>query len=148
MENSTIEAERTTEIRNQMNEIRCQLGDEVEEFVDSARTLTDWKHYVRRHPWACMAGAAAIGFWVVPKRVRIISPSGKSLEKLVKRSCKDCQNGDSSGSTPSSHGLRGAIFGMLANAAMRSAVAYVGQNAGRLLGEHTNLGGDHAEPDL
>lgn len=148
MDTPTSEAERSVEIRNQMSDIRCHLGDDVEEFVDSARSLTDWRHYVQRYPWACMAGAAAIGFLVVPKRVQGINPSGKSLEKLVKAHCQECKSGEANGSTASRNGLGGAILGILANAAMRSAMGYIGQNAGKFLGEHSNIGGDHAEPDL
>jgi hypothetical protein len=61
------EAER---IRRQMQAIRQDMGDGVQEVVAGARQLSDWRYYVRRHPWACVGGAMALGFMIAPMRRR------------------------------------------------------------------------------
>lgn len=118
---------KTVDIRRQMDEVRCSLGEEVEDLVESARTLADWHHYLRNYPWICLGGVAAVGFLLVPKRVEIISPSADALEELARRN-KLVVN-----SSPKAHakgGLGAAVFGLLANAGLRAATGYLGQHAG------------------
>lgn len=134
----------TTDICRRMNDVRCSLGDDVEEMVESARTLADWRHYVKMYPWVCLAGAAAVGFLVVPKRVEIISPSADALEQLAKRNKLVVK---SNPQPQAKSGIGGALIGMLANAAVRGAMGYLGQNAGRFLGTHGDTGEDNAEPN-
>lgn len=119
-----------------MDELRSDLGDNVEEIVDSARTLSDWRHYVSTFPWACMAGAAALGFLIVPKRIEMVSPDADALEELAKRNKLVVK---SNPKPQAKSGMTGAMFSFLANAAMRGAMAYVGQNVGKLMG---SAGGD------
>lgn len=48
-------------IQGQMAKIRSDLHADVRGIVENARVITDWKYYVRRYPWASVAGAAAAG---------------------------------------------------------------------------------------
>jgi hypothetical protein len=56
------------EIQQQMRNVRADLRLEVGEVVDSARALTDWRVHWRQHPGACLALAAAAGFFIIPGR--------------------------------------------------------------------------------
>jgi hypothetical protein len=71
------EAER---IRRQMKSIRQELGDDVKGIVDGARQLSDWRYYVRRHPWLCVGSAFALGVLAVPGRRK---PSDEKMEKIL-----------------------------------------------------------------
>jgi hypothetical protein len=135
----------TTDICRRMQEVRCQLGDDVEQIVGSARTLVDWEHYVRQYPWWCLAGAAAIGFLAVPKRAEIISPDAEAMEQLARRNKLVVQSKPQARAKSS---MSASVLRFLANAAIRSAVAYAGQNAGKLMAQSSNNEGNgHARPD-
>src|SRR5262245_22564765 len=55
-------------IRRQMQAIRQDMEGGVKGVVEGARQLSDWRYYVRQHPWACVAGAIALGFIAAPMR--------------------------------------------------------------------------------
>jgi len=121
-------------IRTRMKQIRCELGNDMDEIVESTREMTDWKSYVKGYPWLCVGVAAAVGYIVVPKRVEIVTPDAKTLLKLAKHN-QLVVNTD-----PHPHaksGLTGMAVNLLVNAALRGAVAFVGQQFGKVATEQT-----------
>jgi hypothetical protein len=132
------ESTTTNDICRQMNDVRCSLGDEVEGIVDSTRTLTDWRYYVRQYPWVCLAGATALGFMIVPTRVEVIRPSADMLEELARRNKLVVK---ASPDLRPKSGLTGAVFSVLANAAVRGALHFLERNAGRVLERSTAANG-------
>ena len=52
--------------------------------VASARSMVDWKHYVKTYPWVCLGTAAALGFLIVPKRSTAIHPDLATLTELAR----------------------------------------------------------------
>ena len=56
------------DIQRQMAQIRHDMHQEVQGAVQGARTLTDWKSLVRSYPWLSLSVAAAVGYFVVPRR--------------------------------------------------------------------------------
>jgi hypothetical protein len=77
-------AESAEEIQSQMRQVRRELGEDVQEIVDNARIMADWKHYVRTYPWVCMGVALAAGYFVVPSRPHLIRPDAKTLSDWAK----------------------------------------------------------------
>jgi hypothetical protein len=57
-----------TQLQEQMHQVRMDLGEEVYDFVENARAMTDWRVHWRRHPWAFCTAAALAGYLVVPSR--------------------------------------------------------------------------------
>jgi hypothetical protein len=55
-------------LRREMHQVRLNLGDEVHDFVENARAMTDWRVHWRSHPWIGCAAALALGYLVVPSR--------------------------------------------------------------------------------
>ena len=53
-------------VRARMQQIRCEIDGDLEDMAASARTMVDWKHYVKTYPWACWGTAVALGFLLVP----------------------------------------------------------------------------------
>ena len=45
-----------------------EIDHDLEDVSASARSMVDWKHYVKAYPWVCLGTAAALGFLIVPKR--------------------------------------------------------------------------------
>jgi hypothetical protein len=109
-----------------MAKIRSELHQDVRGIVENAKVITDWKHYVRHHPWACMVGAAALGYLVVPKRLEILRPDPETLADLA-RTNRLVVNAQSEPRPRG--GTTGAIFTFLATALMRGAMGYLGQQA-------------------
>ncbi|MEX2112871.1 MAG: hypothetical protein WD845_06765 [Pirellulales bacterium] len=62
------------DLLRQMAAARAALSRDAQSAVANARTLADWKHHFRAHPWLFCGGAAALGFLLVPQR----KPSGGS----------------------------------------------------------------------
>jgi hypothetical protein len=82
---STIAKSETAEdIQSQMRQVRRELGEDVQEIVDNARILADWKHYVRTYPWICVGVALAAGYFIVPSRPQLIRPDAKTLAEWAK----------------------------------------------------------------
>jgi hypothetical protein len=67
-----------------MAELRRDLSTDVQHVGESARAMADWTFYVRRFPWATAAIAAAVGFFLVPKKKEVITPDPEELAKLVR----------------------------------------------------------------
>jgi hypothetical protein len=61
-------ANELAQLQQQMHQVRLELGEEMNEFVDNARAMTDWRVHWRRHPWAFGAAAALAGYLIVPSR--------------------------------------------------------------------------------
>ncbi len=111
-------------LQREMARVRDVLVDEVEGIVTNARELSDWRYYVRRHPWACVGAAAAVGFLAVPRRLQVVTPDAESLAKLAKQNRLVV--------TPrvepqKSGGLTASLLTLGANMLFRSAIAFVGQ---------------------
>ncbi len=54
-------------VRLHMEQLRSDLGQQMDETVEKARTLLNWRHYVRTYPWTAVAVAAAAGFMIAPR---------------------------------------------------------------------------------
>jgi hypothetical protein len=63
----TLAPSKADEIQLKMRQIRCHLGTDVRNLVRQARESTDWRHYVRRYQWFCLAATAAAGYLLVPR---------------------------------------------------------------------------------
>ena len=124
-------------VRERMQQLRCEIDEDVEDVSASARTMLDWKHYVKAHPWMCFGAAVALGFLIVPKRSRATRPAAATVAEsattgqVVVRSSAD----DHGGSDRCAIGCR-------ANIAIRKATAYLGQSAGRSTGNNRSARGE------
>lgn len=123
----TNEAQR---IQHDMAAMRREVQSDVGEIVEDARTLTDWRYYVQTYPWQCLAAAGAIGYLLVPKRLNVSSPDAKTLRELA---AKNRLVVTPKSESRAQSGIGGTLLHLLANAAMRAAVAYVGQQGGRVV---------------
>lgn len=68
MEQALSNSPATTAIRQRMKEVRQELDEDVQEIVEGARDLRDWRSYVRSYPWVCLGAAVAVGYLIVPRR--------------------------------------------------------------------------------
>jgi hypothetical protein len=126
------------EICRKMADVREVLDDDIHNIAQSAKVMSDWTYYVKQYPWASVGVAATLGYLLVPNKVFITSPSADQLEKLAKRNKLVVK---ANPQPQAQAGIVGALFSLVASMAMRGAMAYVGQQLGKVAGVKA------AEPD-
>jgi hypothetical protein len=122
------------ELQKQMQVIRRGLRPEMDEMVENARTLMTWQHYVKSYPWASMGVVAAVGYLMVPQKLRISSPDVETLKQLAKENRLVVENKPKSQAKP---GLIGSALTLAGGAILRAALTYAGEHAGRFLDPRT-----------
>ena len=64
------EAPQPDEIRDRMAMIRHRIDEQSDEVLAQVNELSDWRSYVRRHPWVSVGAAAVLGYVLVPSRAK------------------------------------------------------------------------------
>ncbi|MBW3598050.1 MAG: hypothetical protein KY475_12325 [Planctomycetes bacterium] len=131
------------QIREQMSQVRRELGLSYGEAVENARDLANWRYYVRNYPWAALGAAAVIGYLVVPNRLEIVSPSAKELMKLADKNKLVVERQPPA----ETRGVSGALFTMMANLLVRGLISYAGQKLGKSTGRETAKAEEHAKAE-
>jgi hypothetical protein len=114
-------------VRARMQQIRCEIGEDLEQMVASARNVVDWKHHVKTHPWAFLGAAAALGFAIVPKRVATMHTDLAALAELARTGRLGAKPAPSAG-----RGLVDMLVATVASLAVRKATGWLGQTIARL----------------
>ncbi len=120
-------------VRNTLDGNVSELVTNVNDLVTNARQLTDWRYYVKAAPWASVGAAAAVGYFMVPRRVQVVRPSTAQLEELAKRHPFGVEPVGRAGAKQG--GPTQAVMTMVANALLRAVTAYVSQQAGKAFGQ-------------
>jgi hypothetical protein len=116
-------------VRTQMQQIRCEIDQDLDEMVVSARNMVDWKHYVKTYPWVCLWAAAAVGFLIVPKRSTTIHPDLATLTERARTGHFIAEPVPSA-----TRGLVDTLLATVASIVVRNAIGLLGQSAAKLLG--------------
>src|SRR4051812_24847011 len=74
---------RADDIRRQMEDVRLTAGAEVESIVQSAKTLTDWRYYVKNHPVLLASAAAGLGFLLIPRKRSAPAKATDDAKELI-----------------------------------------------------------------
>ena len=120
---------RSDTVRERMQQLRCEIDEDVEDVSASARTMLDWKHYVKTYPWVCLGTAAVLGFLIVPKRSSAINADLATPTALTKSGHLVVKPAPTA-----ARGLVDALVATVVGIAVREATVYLGQIAGKLLG--------------
>jgi len=114
-----------------MRTIRRELGDEVEELVEHAERLMDWRYYLQRYPWACLGAAAFVGFFLVPGRTVVSPVSEQTLNQLADRLSPPPEK-----EPPKKPGLFNWLLSTAISMASRAALAYATQQVSKVMAAH------------
>ena len=115
----------TDAIRRQMAQIRRELHEDMQNVVAGAEAATDWRRYVKLHPWASVGVAFALGFLIVPRRRRSITETAeKAAEQTVSRVQEAIAAPPPPRKKEKRSGLVGMLFGMAMPVAVRAAQSY------------------------
>jgi hypothetical protein len=138
------------DIVKRMQDVRREVGVNVQGIRDSAKTLSDWRYYVKNHPWMCVGAVATLGFLLVPaKRKAVPTEDAKELVELLKK-----HNLNAAPTAAASQGLAATVIGMAApfvvRAATQAAQQYFKDGSGPLASVFSGFGkarpGDEVEP--
>jgi hypothetical protein len=112
-------------IQQRMAQIRRELDQTVDDIGDQARQLQDWRYYLGRYPWLLAASAVAAGYFVVPRRPRVLHVDREALATLARQG--DLVRESKPGWAAS---LGRAAMSHFGNLLIRSAAGYVAQRLG------------------
>lgn len=110
------------EIRQRMAAVRRRLDDDVDDVIEGVRQLADWRHYVRRYPWAVMGVAVAVGYTAVPRQRRIAMTDGEDISRLPRR---DRVNVELAPQAAAKSSIAGAVAGWIVSQAVRAGAVYL-----------------------
>lgn len=127
----SVDSRDVDRIRYRMQRVRRHLDENVDEIVANAQQMFNWRYYVRRHPWVSLGAALAAGFLIVPRpkvvtdrRVYLDREAAETLARHNDRLVIE----EEEGASPSLFKSMGI---MAANALVRAAISYVGQQVGK-----------------
>lgn len=110
------------DICRRMEAVRRTAGEEVETIVQSARTLSDWRYYVKNHPFLLAGAAAGLGFLLIPRKKSPQAPSADDAQELVELLKKHHVRGVTVEGPPS--GLLSSVVGIATPFLLRAALAF------------------------
>jgi hypothetical protein len=117
------EAER---IRQQMQNVRKDVGADVQGIVHGARQLSDWHYYVRKYPWACVGSAFVLGFLVTPARRKLLTGDPRHILEQLRES--GLLNATTAAAPLAGGGLAGKVLAVAGPILLRSASAMVARH--------------------
>lgn len=109
-----------------MARIRSRAQGKAVRLSRETKQFFSWKHYVRLFPWGIVAGAAIVGYLMVPSR-------RTTAEAVVPAPAPVAPPAPPPPAPPAGPSLFSFLFRFAANAAMRTAVTYAGQALGQYL---------------
>ena len=126
------------EIRRRMTQVRDEMDEDVGELVESAKSLIDWRDYVRSYPLASAGIACALGAVLIPsKKQAAITADASEVAGLLKNQ-KLVVAPNAKVKQKSS--LAGAMLATVAGTLVRAAVGYASQQASSALAAKSNSG--------
>ncbi len=132
MEKVENDSPATKAIRQRMEEVRHELDEDVQEIVEGARDMGEWRTYVRAYPWVGLGAALVAGYWLVPRRHVQLRPDADTLAELANQSRLLAITQP----TPPTISVRNKILAFAGNLVLRGVLSYVGQKANKLLATH------------
>jgi hypothetical protein len=132
VENVVRDSPETDAILQRMEEVRCDVDEDVQEIVEGARDMGKWRYYVRTYPWICLGAALAVGYLIVPRRAFALQSDAQEPDALAKPS-----HFLVTPTSPPKGNARGILLPFVGNLVMRGVAAYVGQQAGKLFASET-----------
>jgi len=73
---------RSDTVRERMQQLRREIDEDVEDVSASARTMVDWKHYVKTHPLGVFRGGGRLGFLNRSKRPKRHLPTASHRDRV------------------------------------------------------------------
>lgn len=133
------------DICRRMEAVRRTAGEEVETIVQSAKRLSDWRYYVKNHPFLLAGAAAGLGFLLIPRKKSPQAPVADDAKELIELLKKHHVRGVTVEGPP--NGLLKTIAGIATPFLIRTAMDVVQSRMAAGGGDWSSLfGGGKATP--
>lgn len=110
-------------IQKRMSELRCNVASDMRDVRRSAQKMASPMFYIRRYPWASAAVAGLVGYALVPKKKKVVTPDPEMLAEMIR---KEQIKVDTSKANESQSLLRSlAVMGLTWG--LRTGLTYMGQ---------------------
>ena len=120
------------DIRHQMTLVRNDIDEDVGDLVESAKSLMDWRDYVRSYPLASAGLACALGTVLIPsKKETPVKADASELASLLKNQKLTVAT---NAKVKQRDSIAATLVATVAGTLMRAAVGYAGQQASVMLG--------------
>ena len=123
---ATVTNDEVDLIRRRMAQLRRGLHQDVQGLVKGAEKVSDWRYYVRLHPWGALGLAMGIGYMIVPRRRRSVT---KTAERAAEAAVAKVRETMEPAPKPAEaaarkRGLIGVAIGFLGPVVLRAARTY------------------------
>jgi len=112
------------DLRRQLAAARASLSRDAQAVASDARTLVDWRHHLRAHPWLAVGGAAAVGFLLAPRRRR-----RSAADDVAPAQVAGQQAGPSAVEPPKVRAMAASLASTVATMMLRQSASLAGQLA-------------------
>lgn len=118
-----MESGLSNDIPKQMQQVRRELVGDVQALAENVQVLTDWRHYVKSHPWLCLGAAAVVGYAIIPK-----ARSAQPLDAAAMKELLDAAKAHPSAPPKASGGITSVLFGMVTSTLLQAGMGLVTQH--------------------
>jgi hypothetical protein len=129
------------ELRKRMSQVRENIDQDVGGLVQGAKSLVDWRGFVRRQPLFSLGIGIAAGYLLVPRRAKLGMGDPQGLARALARDGADVRT---SGSVAPRSNLAG-VSAPLAALALRMIANQVGRRATAAFVDRLQRGANDAQ---
>jgi hypothetical protein len=116
-------------VRERMQELRCDIDEDVKDASEGACAMLDWRRLIKAHPWTCFGAAVALGYLIVRRRSKATCPISTPVAEPAPPVPPAVKPSPSS----ATEGMIGALLTTVAAIAVRRATDYLSEGADKLL---------------
>jgi len=129
------ESPHSAAIRRRMAQVRRGLDEDVQDIVDVARDMAEWRYFVKTFPWLCLGTAVVGGYLLVPRK-RVSTQLRRVVrEQQARNGAARDQVADSPPPNRTSEfsSFRGTALRFAGNLLMRTALTHAARQVDKLL---------------
>lgn len=118
-------------IRQKMHKLRRRLDQEATQWTSDAHRWLDWKHYVGQYPLVSVGLAAVAGYLLIPGKSK---PTELRLDEMSRSELLKQFGSLGKAAVPPQPSLLSSAINLTTNMLIRAAIAYAGQQVGKVMG--------------
>lgn len=78
-------------ICQRMAHVRQHMDHRVDDVVEKAREMVDWRQFVRHYPWLIVGASVTTGYLLVPRKTQALKPETLAVAQMMEGRPVDAQ---------------------------------------------------------